>query len=499
MTSNPSSTPTPKMATKMPAPQQPQDMPVGSTRTMPVSKYTDPLNLAKRFLKAEYTTSANQQTLHYHRSRWLRWDGYAWTDIESEILSSEITEFVEGQFADWNYKGPRPQMSTKTTSMVLRFLQDLVVLPAERQHFTWLTEPASSEPDRNYITFQNGILHVPSYLAKHPKAFQPLTPEWFSSVVLSYDFVPGATAPLWEKFVSEVLPQADLAALLQELFGYCLTPDTQHEKAFLWHGAGRNGKSTAADVLTWMVGDKNVSHVSMERFADQFALVASENKLVNIMAEITKVPAAVEGVFKEFTSGKPVSTRNLYGKTYSMSPTARCVCTANTLPPIKDHTDGFWRRLVLVPFKIQIPLAQVDTQLGHKLRPELPGIALWALQGLERLRKQEAFTVPAASADALAEYRAAGNPLGAWLLENFVCDPASELPLRTIISAFKDTCMDDDKTLDLPSISQLKAELERLFPATKCVRKIPTTELAAGIPPTKKADIIKGLRERSDD
>ena len=62
-------------------------------------------------------------------------------------------------------------------------------------------------------------------------------------------------------------------------------------------------------------------------------------------------------------------------------PTYKVFLDCNYRPVITDRNDAIWNRLKCVPFKIQIPKAEIDTDLPTKLRTELPGVLRWIVEG----------------------------------------------------------------------------------------------------------------------
>jgi putative DNA primase/helicase len=183
-----------------------------------------------------------------------------------------------------------------------------------------------------------------------------------------------------------------VALLRQEWTGYLLTSDTSHHKFVVFEGEGANGKSVFLDVLTALLGEDNVAHVPLEMFGTRFQLTATLHKLANICAEVGEIDKVAEGYLKQFTAGdrmyfdrKNISPVNAY-------PTARLVLSTNNRPRFRDRSAGLWRRMILVPFRVMIPSDRQDPQLKEKLKQELPGILLWALEGLQRLRRNERFT-----------------------------------------------------------------------------------------------------------
>ena len=66
--------------------------------------------------------------------------------------------------------------------------------------------------------------------------------------------------------------------------------------------------------------------------------------------------------------------------------------------------------MVIVPFRVVIPTERQDKRLVDKLKGELPGIFLWAIEGLRRLYAQRSFTEPSICRAALDDYRLEANP-----------------------------------------------------------------------------------------
>jgi putative DNA primase/helicase len=95
-----------------------------------------------------------------------------------------------------------------------------------------------------------------------------------------------------------------------------------------------------------------------------------------------------EGILKQFVSGDTMyfDRKGILG--INAKPTARLMIWANDRPAISDRSNGIWRRLLYLPFRVAIPDAEQDRQLAEKLRAEMPGILNWALAGRQRLHSQ---------------------------------------------------------------------------------------------------------------
>ncbi|GAG50401.1 unnamed protein product, partial [marine sediment metagenome] len=86
-------------------------------------------------------------------------------------------------------------------------------------------------------------------------------------------------------------------------------------------------------------------------------------------------------------------------------------------------TIATWRRLLLVPFDITIEEDEQIKDLADQLKTELPGILIWALEGLFDLNLHGGFVRPGKSRDLLEDYRRDSDPARAFLLETYSYSP----------------------------------------------------------------------------
>ena len=62
-------------------------------------------------------------------------------------------------------------------------------------------------------------------------------------------------------------------------------------------------------------------------------------------------------------------------------PTFKIFVTGNYKPTLSAVDEAMHRRLLLVPFNVQIPRDERDPKLFDKLKPEWPAILRWAIEG----------------------------------------------------------------------------------------------------------------------
>ena len=282
----------------------------------------------------------------------------------------------------------------------------------------------------NLLNLLNGTLDLDAYTMRHHDRADMLTH------CLPYAFDPAATCGRWLQFLSEVLvkedgrtPDPELIALFQEYVGYALTTETRYE-AMLWlSGKGANGKSTATKIVNALLGELalKLDFSALGRPDASYYLARLGGARVVFSTEAATKTG--EEILKQLVSGEPLSARPIRGEPITIYPVAKVIWAMNDKPDIKDTSDGFWRRLRLIPFHRQFAEHEKDTRLADRLLEELPGILNWALDGLRRLRAAGRFTDAAAVRDAVTEYRTEQNDVAQWLNERTTCGlPAAVRP-----------------------------------------------------------------------
>ena len=238
------------------------------------------------------------------------------------------------------------------------------------------------------LNLQNGVYVMGKGLCKHD-------PRFVFTSVLPYSYDASATCPTWETVVSRVmLGSPEMVEALQDAIGYLLLPKFNLEKMICFVGEGSNGKTTVNKVVRMLVGANNYSSQRLHMLTKEggegaYARAAMVGKLINITEELS--PKAMEStLFKEIVSGDEVDARWPYGRPFTLARCPKQLASTNTTDRlVQERTEGFQRRLHLIPFNYRIVDADKDTQIANKLAVELPGILNWVLAGAARVMKQQ--------------------------------------------------------------------------------------------------------------
>ena len=198
-----------------------------------------------------------------------------------------------------------------------------------------------------------------------------------------------ASCPRWERFLSEIFCGDDeLIDWIWRLVGYLLSALTDEQCFFLCYGIGANGKSTFLNVLRALLGSYayNAPFTTFEaasrgQIPNDLAALADRRLVTS--AETGENTRLNEARLKMLTGSDPVTARFLHREFFTFTPLAKFVLAVNHKPKIRDYSQGFWRRVRLVPFEARFEGAADDKHLEEKLSAELPGILAWALRGHE--------------------------------------------------------------------------------------------------------------------
>ena len=378
----------------------------------------------------------------YWRDEWYTWkpDRPFYRRIAEKELRAKLGGSVKSEFDRLNIIAQESAMSSpdapdeppvarKVTkpliTNVVEAMATTQVIPFSIEPMTWIGNDPNHRCRQNYIAMQNGVLDLDRVMAGESDCILPHSSSWFSTVCLPYAFDAEATCPRWEAFLERSLEQdPERIKILQEWAGYCLKPDTSQQKFLAMEGEGGNGKSVFMAGLQAMLGADNCSHIGLERLTgDSFDTAETYGKLVNICADVGEVDKLSEGNLKSFTSGDVMSYKRKFLGGLTTKPTARLVLSFNKRPRFHDPTNGVWRRMLLIPWRIQITDEErvfgMDSADWWERTGELPGIFNWALLGLYRLINQRRFTSSDLVTEAIQDYKDEANPTQVFIREHF--------------------------------------------------------------------------------
>ncbi|SOS55640.1 phage/plasmid primase, P4 family [Tenacibaculum finnmarkense] len=303
-------------------------------------------------------------------------------------------------------------------------------------------EEIKSASTTTLINFNNGTFEITptrQFLREFKKSD-------FLTYQLPFDYDEEATAPQFQNFLNDVLPEKELQEILAEYLGYVFTKNSvlKLEKVLLLYGTGANGKSVLFEVLMALLGTENVTNYSLQSLTAENgnSRAMLVNKLLNYASEING--KLESNIFKLLISGEPVEARLLYKNTQIITDYARFMFNCNELPKEVENTNAFFRRFIILPFRVTIPPHKQDKELSKKIiDSELSGVFNWVLIGLTRLLENKSFTDSEIVKDEIVQYQKESDSVLMFLEdENYQKSVTVERPLKELFAEYKIYCAD---------------------------------------------------------
>lgn len=272
------------------------------------------------------------------------------------------------------------------------------------------------------VATKNALVHLPSLADGKEQYSLPATPRFFTQSAVDYDFVrERRECPAWLEFLRSLWGEdSQSIELLQDWFGYCLTPDTKHQKILMLLGPPRCGKGTIVRVLRGVVGEANTAGPTFASLGQNFGLSPLLGKSLAVISDarlsgrvdqamITERLLSISGedaldIDKKFQ--QPITTKLQ----------TRLMIVSNEIPRLTETSGALAGRMLLLRLTESF-FRREDMSLTQRLMAEREGILWWAIDGWLRLRGRGYFIEPDSSDAMRNQLRELASPVG-----NFVDD-----------------------------------------------------------------------------
>jgi P4 family phage/plasmid primase-like protien len=249
-------------------------------------------------------------------------------------------------------------------------------------------------------------------------------------------FDPQAKCPTFERFLTEILPDADVRDFMRRLLGYCISGSSETHLLPILVGTGFNGKSTLMELVMAVLGRDFAAPAlpgllltgAGERHPTQEAFLWGKRLvLVSELAEGKKLAA---DTVKRLTGGDTVCARRMREDPWVFPATHKIVLYLNHKPEVPENDDALWQRLRVIDFPRRFVGADQDRQLPTKLRAEAAGVLRWLVEGCLAWHAPGGQEAPEAVVTATEVYREAEDEVGLFLAERWPEDDPDEPETR---------------------------------------------------------------------
>ena len=297
---------------------------------------------------------------------------------------------------------------------------------------------ADFDADSYKLNCANGLLDMQTGL------LAPHSPDQLVTKIAPISWNPEKDCPKWTQFIKEItVGDADLAAYLQRLFGYCLSGSTQEEVLPILHGCGANGKSIFLARLRAILGPEysltlGTGSILNSRFHGiRCDLRQLEGVRAAFAIEVNKGQALDESVVKSLTGGDEISARAMRENPVQFKPKAKILMAVNHLPGFVGNDNGIHRRLQIVPFLAKFTGERRKEEIEAEFAAEAVGILDWAVQGFQAWL-EKGLEPPQCVRNATEKYFADNDQLADFLEERTTSKPEKKVPVRMLFESYFD-------------------------------------------------------------
>jgi hypothetical protein len=285
-----------------------------------------------------------------------------------------------------------------------------------------------------WIQFDNEIIDIAT-----GNKFDP-SPNYFIVNRIPWKIGLSTDAPTIDKLFTDWVG-AGQVPLMYELFAYCCLADYPIHRIFCFLGEGRNGKSTAINLLKKFVGLENVIKTDLDRIKSnpRFEMARLDNKLVCLLGEANNEKFDRTDAAKSATGGDPI-TLEYKGSNTAKTTTlyAKWIMGTNQLPYTTDLSLGYASRWTIIQFK---SIFKACKNVLSLIPPEeMENLALKVTTILPELIERGEFTGEKSFDEKMKQIRELSDPIESFIRKNCVEDPDGEVPCFKFSGEFELFC-----------------------------------------------------------
>lgn len=293
------------------------------------------------------------------------------------------------------------------------------------------------------IPFKNGMYNIETgELKVHD-------PKYFYVNLIPHDYAPNARCPKWMKWLAEVLKLEDIQ-FLQEWVGYNIYEGYPEACFVILIGVGQNAKSCFNVLFKKLVGEKNVTEISLADLAyGDFAPAQLEHKLANISDDIGSTIIKNTSRLKRASAGSGMTVGKKFQRDHDITPYAKLTYSCNEPPEIQETSEAIRLRLKVIEFPyifVKNPVgdqkqARDRKEVDGELESEIPGIINWALEGLKRfLNNNSTFSGTRSTEETWKLYQRKSRPVFSFMEEciKITDDETEKITIEEMYAALKE-------------------------------------------------------------
>lgn len=328
-------------------------------------------------------------------------------------------------------------MAHRKASLKVGSLRAMQEMAKDRKGIRVLADEIDAQP--RLLGTRDGVISLGNDSAQQRNG------EWardkFITMRTAVPYKAGAanSSPMWNEFLERFQPDEEVRDWLQRIVGYSLLGYNPDRLLIVMHGKTSTGKSTFAEAIRTVLGDYGgpmTASVLRDNPDDRPRpdLLAAFSRRVIVAEELSAAQHLHADQMKRITGGTAITARGMRSNIYIVrQPAFTPWIATNEVPTIEGADKALLRRVIVVPWTVQIPRDEEDTFYFERLMEEAAEAVLaWAVEGYDKwLKAPKLSALPAGALAAAGEFAEGVNDLGAWMAARLdTGDGYHELPSR---------------------------------------------------------------------
>jgi len=343
-------------------------------------------------------------------------------------------------------------------------------------------EEVRVKQDRNLIFFKNIIFNIKEFKIQDTTGkdiseyyFFSQIPHNLNEEILKESIEKSYTpelalkifAPKIYQFFYDIVGEDKVILQLAKI-GYTFYPNNPYKVMFMEIGEKDAGKTTFLKLFNYIIGDRNISTISLQDLADyRFARAELWGKLANIYDDLPITAIKNQGIIKMISGESRIDAPvKLKQEIQSFTNTAKSIYTTNRLPYVNDSTDeAFFSRWVITNYPNHFPRNDGFYASLISNEQEIEGLIVASLLALRDLLAKK-ISFEDKTKENMELWQKQNNNIYAFVVDSiqsgtFEIGDGLKIDKDTFYNAYIDYC--NGFEIDAKSKTKFTQELERLF------------------------------------
>ncbi|MGR6923112.1 DNA primase family protein [[Actinomadura] parvosata] len=392
------------------------------------------LRMAYRFIREQ------AMGLRYvHNIGWHRWDGVRWllddqrVDLEACVATIKRAvreaEGLSGQAANDLWADIHRVESASAMEGTLKIAAALPPIT---------TAPKALDADPYLFNTPSGTMNLRTGEV-HPNRRDDLITR------VAGGFTEDAFNEEWEGFLKRILPDEEVRAFVQRLFGYAMLGKVTEHVMPIFTGTGANGKGTLRDAVLAAFGDYAIEidpAMLMESKHERHGAFKMRLRGARLAfcSETERGRRFAEATMKRLVGGDQIEANYMRQNPITFDPSHTLIMLTNFLPKVSGDDPAVWRRILVVPFDVVIPEDERDGDLPTRLKAAASAVLAWTYQGWLAYQK-EGLNPPDAVRARTRAYQQSSDTLARFLSERTYATQSGRVKARDLFAAWSAWCL----------------------------------------------------------